>query len=151
MRTADVSTGSTPPVNKNDPVDTTLPTPCLEPQNKHQESDQITPALPDINIFMTQCCSIPLIRCDYDSALKAADTHQKETSTEPPKENDSPSALPKSQEQTDENLSGVHTSGRTRTVINYKQFPEEYADAPPSPPKRWSKVDLKLKHRPSKQ
>ena len=83
VHTADVSTGSTPPVNKNNSVDTALPTPCLEPQNKHQGPDLITPALSDINIFMTQHCSISSTRCDYESALKAADTHQKETTTEP--------------------------------------------------------------------
>ena len=27
---------------------------------------------------MTQHCSIPLIRCDFDSALKAANSHNKE-------------------------------------------------------------------------
>ena len=149
--TANVSTGSAPSVNKNNSVDTALPTPCLKPQNKHQGPDLITPVLPDINIFMTQHCSIPLIRCDYESALKAAYTHQKETSREPPKESDTPSPLPTSQEQTDENTSGVCTSGRTQTVIDYKQFLEEYADVPPSPPKRRSEVDLKLKRRPSKQ
>ena len=34
--------------------------------------------LPKIDIFMTQHCSIPLIRCDFDSALKAANSHNKE-------------------------------------------------------------------------
>ena len=34
--------------------------------------------LPKIDIFMTQCCSIPLIRCDFDSALQAANSHNKE-------------------------------------------------------------------------
>ena len=59
--------------------------------------------------------------------------------------------MPTLQEQTDENTSGVRTSGKTRTMINYKQFLEEYADAPPSPPKRQSTVDFKLKRRPSKE
>ena len=43
----------------------------------------------------------------------------------------------------------VRTSSRPRTVINYKQFLEEYADAPPSPPRKKHEVDLKRK--PSKQ
>ena len=34
--------------------------------------------LPKIDIFMTQRCSIPLLRCDFDSALKAANSHNKE-------------------------------------------------------------------------
>ena len=41
----------------------------------------LPPVLPDINIFMTQHCSIPLIRCDYESALKAGDTHQRGNGT----------------------------------------------------------------------
>ena len=97
---------------------------------------------------MTQRCSIPLIRCDYKSALKATDTHQKET--ESPKGSDIPSSLPTLPEQSEENTP-VRMSGRTRTVINYKQFLEEYADAPPSPLKRRSEVDLRLKCRPSKE
>ena len=96
---------------------------------------------------MTQCCSIPLIRCDYESALKAANTHQKES--EAPKVGDTPSSVPMLREQAEENKP-VCTSGRSRTVIDYKQFLEEYADAPPSPPKRRREVDLKLKCRPAK-
>ena len=38
----------------------------------------MTAPLPKIDIFMTQHCSIPLIRCDFDSALKAANSHNKE-------------------------------------------------------------------------
>ena len=74
--------------------------------------------------------------------------HHKET--EPLQGNDIPSAPPTSSEWSDE-TTPVCTSGRTRTIINYKQFLEEYADAPPSPPKRKSEVDLRLKRRPSKQ
>ena len=40
------------------------------------------------------------------------------------------------------------TSARKRTVIDYKKFLEEFADLPPSPPKRKREVDLK--RRPSK-
>ena len=90
-------------------------------------------ALPNINIFLMQRCNIPLIRCDYDSALKAADTHRKKI--EPPNVDSSSSsaqALPTPSDET----APLRTSGRTRTVINYKQFLEEFADAPPSPPKR---------------
>ena len=152
---ASVSTWSAVTATKNNPVDTALSasssTSCHELQNK-QPGLVLTkppqPALQDINIFMTQRCSIPLIRCDYESALKATDTHQK--GTESPKVSDTPSSLPALPEQVEENKP-VHTSGRTHTVIDYKQFLEEYADAPPSPPKRRSEVDLKLKCRPLKQ
>ena len=37
----------------------------------------------------------------------------------------------------------VQTSSRPRTVINYKQFLEEYTDAPPTPPRKKREVDLK--------
>ena len=43
----------------------------------------------------------------------------------------------------------VQTSSHPRTVINYKQFLEEYADAPPTPPRKKREIDLKCK--PSKQ
>ena len=43
----------------------------------------------------------------------------------------------------------MRTSSHPRTVINYKQFLEEYADAPPTPPRKKCEVDLKCK--PSKQ
>ena len=84
--TAGVSTWTAATATKNNPVDTALSasssTSCHKPQNKQPGLDLTVPpppVLPDINIFMTQHCSIPLIRCDYESALKAADTHQKET------------------------------------------------------------------------
>ena len=43
----------------------------------------------------------------------------------------------------------VCTSDRTQTVIDYKKFLEDYADEPPSPPRK--KRDVDLKHQPSKQ
>ena len=43
----------------------------------------------------------------------------------------------------------VRTSSCPRTVINYKQFLEEYTDAPPTLPRKKHEVDLKRK--PSKQ
>ena len=48
----------------------------------------------------------------------------------------------------DPNSPMTRTSTRKRTVIDYKKFLEEYADIPPSPPKRKREVDLKC--RPSK-
>ena len=102
--------------------------------------------LPKIDIFMTQHCSIPLIRCDFDSALKAANSHYKEmheTTGNTLPENKLPD-----ENQSDE-IQKVRTSSHPRTVINYKQFLEEYADAPPTPPRKKRDIDLKCK--PSKQ
>ena len=39
----------------------------------------------------------------------------------------------------------VRTLNRKRTIIDYKKFLEEYADEPPSPPKKKKEVDLKRK------
>ena len=43
----------------------------------------------------------------------------------------------------------VRTSSHPQTVMNYKQFLEEYADAPATQPRKKHEVDLKCK--PSKQ
>ena len=102
--------------------------------------------LPKIDIFMTQCCSIPLIRCDFDSALKAANSHNKEM--QETTGSTVPDDKPPDEGQTDKSTE-VRTSSHPRTVINYKEFLEEYADAPPTPPRKKHEVDLKCK--PSKQ
>ena len=39
----------------------------------------------------------------------------------------------------------IRTSARKRTIIDYKKFLEEYADEPPSPPKKKKEIDLKRK------
>ena len=39
----------------------------------------------------------------------------------------------------------IRTSARKRTIINYRKFLEEYADEPPSPPKKKKEIDLKRK------
>ena len=59
-------------------------------QDQTNTLDPTAGALPKIDIILTQCCSIPLVRCDYESVLKAADTHRKETSTESAVESGSP-------------------------------------------------------------
>ena len=149
VNTVDISTGNTMTVSKNNlsDISSSVPTstPCHKPQANQPRPDPpvpITPVLPSINIFMTQRCSIPLIRCDYESALKAAGMHHKVK--EMSNEYNISSSVPALPVQSDENVP-LCTSGRTRTVINYKQFLEEYADAPPSPPKRRSEIDLRLK------
>ena len=87
---------------------------------------------------------------DYESAFKAADTHIKVTQeNNTTKDETMVDNAARSKNQPD-NTTEVHTSSRPHTVINYKQFLEEYADAPsPSPPKKKREVDLK--HKPSKQ
>ena len=95
---------------------------------------------------MKQCCSIPLIRCDFDSALKAVNSHNKEM--QETTGNTVPDNKPPDEGQTDKSTE-VRSSSHPRKVINYKQFLEEYADAPPTPPRKKREVDLKCK--PSKQ
>ena len=64
---------------------TTLPV----TQGHTEATDLAAPTLLNIDIFMTQCCSIPLIRCDYASVLKAVDTYMKETVEESAGKSDS--------------------------------------------------------------
>ena len=69
-----VPTGSTP-----DSTTTDNTPPVLQGCVNSPDTAATTSApLPKIDIFMTQRCSIPLIRCDFDSALKAANSHNKE-------------------------------------------------------------------------
>ena len=62
--------------------------------------------------------------------------------------NTSPDSKPLDEVQPDKTQE-VRTSNCPRTVINYKQFLEEYADAPPILPRKKREIDLK--HKPSKQ
>ena len=69
-----VPTGSTP-----DSTMTNNTPPALQGcVNSPDTATTMSAPLPKIDIFMTQHCSIPLIRCDFDSALKAANSHNKE-------------------------------------------------------------------------
>ena len=90
---------------------------------------------------MTQCCGIPLIRCDFDSALKAANYHNKKMQESIG--DTVPDTKPPNEGQTDQSTE-VWTSRCPWTVIKYKQFLEEYADAPPTPPRKKCEVDLKM-------
>ena len=139
-----VPTGSTSDIDNT----TTASTPPVS-QGCAKSSDMVittSAPLPKIDIFMTQCCSIPLIRCDFDSAFKAVNTHNKVMHENIA--NTAPDHTPPDESQTDKSVE-VQTSSRPRTVINYKQFLEEYADAPTTPPGKKYEVDLKCK--PSKQ
>ena len=62
--------------------------------------------------------------------------------------NTSPDNKPPDEVQPDKTQE-VRTSSHPQTVINYKQFLEEYTDAPPIPPRKKREIDLKCK--PSKQ
>ena len=144
----DVPTESITVKPKKDLLDEPSPSLTVNQKQDSQPSQSKPDRLPDINIFLMQRCNIPLIRCDYDSALKAADTHRKKI--KPPNVDSSSSpalALPTPSDE----IAPLCTLGRTCTVINYRQFLEEFADAPPSPPKRKTDIDLLLKRRPSKE
>ena len=93
-------------------------------------------SLPGIGVFLNKTCMIPLIRCDFETIKTAVESREEPAdSNNPPPSGDPGSPT-------------LRTSGHKRTVIDYKKFLEEYADLPPSPPKRKRKVDLK--RRPSK-
>ena len=95
--------------------------------------------LPGIDVFLSRTCTIPLVRCDFDLIKKAVKTQDKqnkeserqneEASTEAPNPN-----KPVLAANTDANE--VRTSSCKCTVIDYKKFLEEFADIPPSPPKK---------------
>ena len=79
------ASGANPVPTRSTPDSTTTDTDPLVLQGCVNLPDMATPkptptsaSLPKIDIFMTQCCSIPLIRCDFDSALKAANSHNKD-------------------------------------------------------------------------
>ena len=115
-------------------------------QDNKQELIPAKPALPNIDIFMTQRCSIPLIRCDYESALKAANIHREGTTDVTPQKDDDTLKKPIDNERTVAKQPELRTSNRPCTVINYQQFADT---PPPSPPKK--KRGMDLKHKPSKE
>ena len=75
------ASGNNPVPTESTPDSTTTynTPPALQGSVNSPDTAATTSAiLPKIDIFMTQCCSIPLIRCDFDSALKAVNSHNKE-------------------------------------------------------------------------
>ena len=91
----DVPTKSITVEPKKDLLDKPSPSSTVNQKQDSQPSQSKPDRLPDINIFLMQQCNIPLIRCDYNSALKAADIHRKKI--KPPNVNSSSSpalALP---------------------------------------------------------
>ena len=110
-----------------------------------EETGRPRTSLPGIGVFLDKTCTIPLVRCDFDTikttvesreeSVELVNSQNKQDSNNPTPSVDSVSPT-------------TRTSARKRTVINYKKFLEEFADLPPSPPKRKREVDLK--RRPSK-
>ena len=119
--------------------DTPSKTPTVEATGHPKTS------LPGIGVFLNKTCTIPLVRCDFDTikttvesmeeGVELDNSQNNQDFNNPPPSVDSVSPTPR-------------TSARKRTVIDYKKFLEEFADLPPSPPKRKREVDLK--RRPSK-
>ena len=105
-------------------------------------------SLPGIDVFLNRTCTIPLVRCDFESIKMAVETRDELT------EKDDNQNLGKNLDSHNQHPGGdpsspmTRTSTHKRTVIDYKKFLEEFADLLPSPPKRKREVDLK--HRPSK-
>ena len=102
-------------------------------------------SLPGIGVFLDKTCTIPLVRCDFDT-IKATVESREESAELVNSQNKHSSTNPTLSAHSV--LPTTRTSARKRTVINYKDFLEEFADLPPSPPKRKREVDLK--RRPSK-
>ena len=101
--------------------------------------------LPGIGVFLNKTCTIPLIRCDFDTIKTTVESREEgiendNSHSDLGSNNPLPSVDPASPT--------LRTSACKHTVIDYKKFLEEFADLPPSPPKRKREVDLK--RRPSK-
>ena len=88
-------------------------------------------SLSGIGVFLNKTCTIPLVRCDFESIKTAVESREEPADPNNPPPSDDPGSPT------------LRTSSRKHTVINYKKFLEEYADLPPSPPKRKQEVDLK--------
>ena len=126
-----VTPGNPSPITSTHLIKSMEPTGLQEPD----KTATTVSTLPQIDIFMTQHCMIPLIRCDFQSALKAADNHNKESAPDDSAPTKPLSSLTPNNEH--EPWSETCTSGRTRMVIDYKKFLEHYADdVPPPLPKK---------------
>ena len=96
-------------------------------------------SLPGIGVFLDKTCTIPLVRCDFDTIKTAVESRDEGTKRE---DDQNPNNAPP---RVDPGSPTIRTSTRKRTVIDYKNFLEEFADQPPSPPKRKRGIDLKRK------
>ena len=112
------------------------------------------------SIFLAPTTSeeIVVIHCDFEQIKKTVELQSIQSEIEqshsdkmPSEESDkviSTNSPNKSSTSIETDQTEAHTSIRKRTVIDYKKFLEDYADEPPSPPKKKREVDLK--RRPSK-
>ena len=82
-------------------------------------------SLPGIGVFLNKTCTIPLVRCDFDTIKTAVESRDERAVLD----NTSTSNV-------DHDSPTPRTSTRKRTVIDYKKFLEEFADLPPSPPRK---------------
>ena len=96
-------------------------------------------SLPGIGVFLNKTCMIPLVRCDFDTIKTAVESRDDGTKCE---DNQNPNNLPP---RVYPGSPTLRTTARKHTVIDYKKFLEEFADLPPSPPKRKREIDLKRK------
>ena len=114
-----------------------------------------SPALPSIGVFLSKTCTIPLIHCDFEQIKKTVEQQTMQnkgeagTSDQTQEEN---TCTNTSQDTAGigiptegNNQPEIRTSARKQTIIDYKKFLEEYADEPPSPPKKKNEIDLKRK------
>ena len=115
------------------------------------EADSL--ALPSIRVFLSKTCTMPLIRCDFEQIKKTVEEQTMQTkgeagtSDQTQEENTCTSIT---QDTADisipskgNNQPEIRTSARKQTIIDYRKFLEEYADKPPSPPKKKKEIDLK--------
>ena len=99
-------------------------------------------SLPGIGVFLDKTCTIPLVRCDFNTIKTVVESRDEGSEI---KDNQIPN---NPQPRADSGSPALRTSAHKRTVIDYKKFLEQFADLPPSPPKR--KRELDLKRKPSK-
>ena len=124
----------------------------------HAKSPQSS--LPSIGVFLSKSCTIPLVWCDFEQIKKTVELQAQQDNNDPTegvgKQPTKPVMAGNSNNDKNEpvnttepvgvpNKAEVHTSNRKRTVIDYKKFLEEYADEPPSLPKKRQELDLKCK------
>ena len=125
----------------------------VETAASHYEAD--SPALPSIIVFLSKTCTILLIHCDFEQIKKTVEQqtmqNKGEVSTgdqiqeENTCTNSSQDTAGIGMPDEENNQPEIRTSARKQTIIDYKKFLEEYADKPPSPPKKKREVDLKRK------
>ena len=115
------------------------------------QDEPAPPPLPSIGLFLSKMCTIPLVHCDFEQIKNTVELQTTQNKTElmasdrKPEEdtcnNASKNIAGTSGPNNEPNQIEICTSTRKRTIIDY----EEYADKPPSPPKKKREVDLKWK------